>query len=307
MIHRFTALAILAFVVTFAGCEQSGGSGYDWRAEEYFRDRGTIEFCMAIEAGDVSKVETLLSSDVNVNDYGTDGMTPLLWALAKGNAETFQILLDAGADPTVPSTGDFGTRGELPAGWPVAHLAAIGKDEEKFRAVLKSGIDPNLTCEDRGSDKSLMDVVIESYDEWTLDRPKSLQNKYARVKELLELKPNQRVLDRAAATAVGYENFDTALMLFQSVANYRTPYGQWGNRIHHVAKRRVDARSHSYEGYVKLVAWLESKGEDVAAARADWERWQADIGFDPDAAAARRKAELRRRAKKEGTTVNFDE
>ena len=307
MIYKIVACACLACVFTFAGCLQSMASKYRWRAEDYFMDRSTIELCMAIEAGDVRKVKTLLSSDVNVNDYGKDGMTPLLWALAKGSDEIFQLLLDAGADPTVPSKSDFGTRGEIPAGWPVAHLAAIGKDEEKFRAILKSGIDPNLTCEDRGCDKSLMDVVIESYDEWTLDRPKSLQNKYARVKELLELKPNQRVLDRAAATAFGYENFDTALMLFQAGASYQTPYGQWGNRIHAVASCQVTAGSHSYEGYVRLVAWLESKGEDVATARADWERWQADIGFDPDAAAARRKAELRLRAKKEGTTVNFDE
>jgi hypothetical protein len=307
MTYRFAAFASLTIVVTLVGCQQSVGSRYRWRADKYFTDRNTIELCVAIEHRDVSKVKALLSSDVNVNDCGKDGMTPLLWAFADGSAEIFQLLLDAGADPTVPSKSDFGTRGKIRAGWPVAHLAAIGKDDDKFRAILKSGIDPNFTCEDRGFDKSLMDVVIESFDEWTLDRPSSLQKKYARVKELLELKPNQRILDRAAATAFGYETFDTALMLFQSGANYKTPYGQWGNRIHAIASCQVGAGSHSYDGYLKLVAWLESKGEDVAAARADWERWQADIGFDPDAAALRRKAELRLRAKKEGTTVNFDE
>jgi len=307
MTHKLALASCLICVLTVAGCLRHQPTGFKWRAEDYFGDQQTIELCDAIEDGDEHKVKELLSSGANINDRGKDGMTPLLWAFAGGSAEIFQLLLDAGADPTVPTKSDFGTRGRIGAGWTVAHLASKGEDEEKFRAVLNAEIDPDLKCfpPNRPNGIDLFWAVLEFDNRMTFDRPRSLRTVYARTKELLALRPSQETLDKAARAAIGCENFETALLLFESGAKHKTPYTQWGSTIHNVAKNRVEMGSHSYEGYVKLVAWLESKGEDVAAARADWERWQADLGIDPSEAAKRRKHEIRLRAKKEGNTVDF--
>eukprot|EP01102_Stenamoeba_stenopodia_P010797 TRINITY_DN3284_c0_g3_i1.p1 TRINITY_DN3284_c0_g3~~TRINITY_DN3284_c0_g3_i1.p1 ORF type:complete len:104 (+),score=30.28 TRINITY_DN3284_c0_g3_i1:196-507(+) len=53
----------------------------------------------AAEAGDVKKLEKILSEDPTlVNIKGYDDLTPLHWAAISGNVEAVKLLLDRGAN-----------------------------------------------------------------------------------------------------------------------------------------------------------------------------------------------------------------
>lgn len=42
----------------------------------------------------------------SINDYDVNGMTPLLYAVFKGDLESVRRLLDQGANPNLPQRGD---------------------------------------------------------------------------------------------------------------------------------------------------------------------------------------------------------
>jgi ankyrin repeat protein len=72
-----------------------------WKANEIFREKDVVELCKAIEKNDTDKIDMLLKSGVNINAAGKKNLTPLFWALAHDNFESFRKLLEHGADPNI--------------------------------------------------------------------------------------------------------------------------------------------------------------------------------------------------------------
>jgi hypothetical protein len=124
-------------VRTFFGLSESGGS----ESSKYFPEPKAMALADAIAAGDVPTVDKLVAAGAAVNQAGTAGMTPLIWALLKGQREVFEDLLDRKANPNAQLTE---TVGPIGAGSSAVSLAAMHRDIEFLRDVLRHGGDANL-------------------------------------------------------------------------------------------------------------------------------------------------------------------
>lgn len=85
------------------------GPVYDrlrWKVEDFYTDPGAISLCKAIQAKDLTAIDRIIKSGVDVNVKGKGNMTPLLWAFPMGE-EVFGHLLDLGADPNIKFTKDI--------------------------------------------------------------------------------------------------------------------------------------------------------------------------------------------------------
>lgn len=99
-----------------------------------------VALAVAIQEGDLRKIDDLLAAGVNVNAQGKDDITPLGWALMIRNKPAFRRLLERGADPN-RRIGQF-----RPGGLVVTDVVARDKtDSEWLELVLKHGGDPNIT------------------------------------------------------------------------------------------------------------------------------------------------------------------
>jgi len=107
-------------------------------ASEVFADPQVVKLARAACAGDISKVNSLIAHGASPNAHGTEGMTPLFWALRCGTPEAVEALLKAGANPNQA----IGTA-ETPL-----YRAATYKDPAYLRLMLKYGGDPNKPLAD---------------------------------------------------------------------------------------------------------------------------------------------------------------
>ena len=73
---------------------------------EYFSDKQVMSLARAGASGDSDMVAKLVSDGVDVNARGTDGMTPVIWALLALNERGFECLLQHGANPNLQLTGE---------------------------------------------------------------------------------------------------------------------------------------------------------------------------------------------------------
>ena len=73
-------------------------------------------------------------------------MTPLLWAYPDNHLPRLKWLLEHGANPNVVVESDFGTKGHIPAGDSVKHMACETTFPGYFDAVFDHGGDPHQPC-----------------------------------------------------------------------------------------------------------------------------------------------------------------
>ena len=60
----------------------------------------------AVLASDEVALRAALAAGDNADDWDDLGMTPLLYAVFRGDIHTVRLLLDGGADPNKPQRGD---------------------------------------------------------------------------------------------------------------------------------------------------------------------------------------------------------
>jgi len=94
------------------------------------------ELADAAERGDAETVQTLIRAGADVNAAQNGGMTALHWAAQGGHAEMARMLLVAGAFP------DAATRN---GGYTPLHLAARAGHEALLGVLLEGGADPSAT------------------------------------------------------------------------------------------------------------------------------------------------------------------
>ncbi len=87
----------------------------------------------AVKAGDLARVQALLTEGANVNDAEPDGTTPLHWAAHGRQVQLTRLLLEAGAVANVGNR--YGVR-------PLS-LAAVNGDAAVIEALLEAGANPN--------------------------------------------------------------------------------------------------------------------------------------------------------------------
>src|SRR5437763_7167252 len=88
--------------------------------------------------GDIDSVRSLLKEAVDVNAAQGDGMTALHWAAQKGDAETAQLLIYAGANVKA------GTR---IGGYSPLFLAAEAGQSKVIEVLLKAGSDAKASAQ----------------------------------------------------------------------------------------------------------------------------------------------------------------
>jgi ankyrin repeat protein len=125
----------------------------------------------AVKKSDSAAVKRLLDQGASVNAAGSDGTTPLHWAVESDNPEVTRMLLKAGAD--VKSTNRYGMT--------ALQLAAVNGNAPMLRELLDAGADANsvlpegetvlMTAARTGSAESLKLLLdrgakVDARDKW---------------------------------------------------------------------------------------------------------------------------------------------
>lgn len=141
---------------------------YKWNAEDFFNDPQIIVLCKAIEAQDLREIDRLIAGGTDVNALGKDNMTPLLWAFPTQNLAVFTKILEAGADPNVQITSDFGVNlgndTRIETGTSVMELVASTIHTGFFEAVMRHGGDPNLVSKVSGMPDAPLNSIAKHWD-----------------------------------------------------------------------------------------------------------------------------------------------
>ena len=206
--------------------------------ETMFPDESVRALAMAAAKGRVRTVEELVNSGVDVNSSGTQGATPLFWAMSNYNG--FKKLLELGADPNV-IYGDGGT---------VMHWAVLVEDNRILEAALEHGGNPNLVA--KGS-------MFE-------DTPifQALSQGKEKVEILLEAGANIDAQNNFGTTPVmtafGRTDFDVVYYLLERGANYKIKNNAGWTLANRVANAEGRLIPKAELKRLKVVEWLESRG-----------------------------------------------
>ena len=209
--------------------------------ETMFPDESVRALAKAAAKGRVRTVEELVNSGVDVNSSGTQGATPLFWAMS--NYKGFKKLLELGADPNV-IYGDGGT---------VMHWAVQMNDNRFLEAALEHGGNPNLVA--KGS-------MFE-------DTPifQALSQGIEKVEILLEAGANIDAQNNFGTTPVmtafGRTDFDVVYYLLERGANYKIKNNAGWTLANRVANAEGRLIPKAELERLKVVEWLESRGVAV--------------------------------------------
>ena len=136
--------------------------GWSVSAATYFQAGPQRQLAQAAADGDAAAMQAAVDAGAQVDHVGTDAMTPLVWALAKGSAEGMAWLLEHGADPNrilaMPKRwwADWpADKGPLKAS-PMSLAVQVHDHPELLRVLLDNGGDPNLLLYGPGSSNLLM-------------------------------------------------------------------------------------------------------------------------------------------------------
>jgi ankyrin repeat protein len=211
--------------------------------EIMFPDENARALARAAAKGNISKIDELVRSGVDVDAKGTQGATPLFWAMA--NHEGFKRLLELGANPNIVY-GDGNT---------VIHMAVTLPDRRILESMLKHGGNPNLR--DGGAFRStpIFEVPTQKKD---------------RIDLLLEAGADINSQDSRFGTtpvmsAAGRGDYELAYYLLEKGADYRIRNNAGETLASRVSKKIGFLRPGSeYEKWqIKVINWLESRGVRV--------------------------------------------
>ncbi len=149
-------IASLLVIIILFGFGKASATPPDM-PEQQFREmtRVTAELCFdhpldialakAIEQNDLVAMQKALDNGANVNASGTGGMSPVMFAAMYEKFERVQLLLDAGADPTLPVVSPWVHRFNGPQrafnrypGMKLVTLSARGEYEPLFDMCLRA-------------------------------------------------------------------------------------------------------------------------------------------------------------------------
>lgn len=101
--------------------------------KDFFTDPRIVALIKAAECNDMNNLKLLVNKGIDPNNFGNEGMTPLLWVLGHQNKKALKALLSVNADPNLQFSGK-----ESPMS-----LASGAKDADFLKILLDGGGDPN--------------------------------------------------------------------------------------------------------------------------------------------------------------------
>jgi len=93
----------------------------------------------AAESGDVARLRQLAGQGALLNQFDSEGRSPLLLAVGREHKAAVKVLIELGADPNLQN----------PEGFSPLALAVAGEDVELLKILLDGGGDPNGAFNDQ--------------------------------------------------------------------------------------------------------------------------------------------------------------
>jgi len=182
-----------------------GCSGMNEHAvSEVFEDQDVALLASAACEGDVQQVRDIVSAGVSANAFGTQGITPLIWALRCENLAGVSALLDAGANPNQSAD-----RFVIPLS-----VSAVIENSEFTKLLLEAGADANGLTDDVVSSPLMRALSLGTHtDNW--DNYELILNSGADIN--LAYGPNKNTV---ASRAVGYGRYHLAVELVERGYRY---------------------------------------------------------------------------------------
>lgn len=211
-----------------------------------FPDASVRALAKAAGDGNIKKVEQLVKEGVSVTSKGTQGATPLFWAMRNYNG--FKRLLELGADPNVVfGNGDGGS---------VIHWAVTAKDKRLLPAVLQHGGNPNLI--DNQSDETPLFSALNVGDV-ALD---------VLLAAGANIDAKNRFGDTATMVASGRGRYEIVHKLLERGADFKTRNLNGRDLADRVAFNVGLMRpgSDSAKWQAKVIEWLRAKGVEIPAS-----------------------------------------
>lgn len=153
------ALVLLLAGLAEGSCMQPEMNGK--KVDAIFADKQVVKLAIAACKGEAGKVDALVKAHAPVNSAGSDGSTPLLWAISCKNAKGVEALLKAGADPNQQAYTSVENVNPVTA-------AASYSIPDLLRLVLKYGGNPNSAMrEGRDSALQIAFALAQDTKDWT--------------------------------------------------------------------------------------------------------------------------------------------
>ncbi len=236
--------------------------------EDIFRDPKAVALAEAARRGDLAAMERLLKEGVDVNVRGKFGITPLFWAMAGNQPESFRFLLEHGADPNVRL---HEIRELLIAeDSTLMHVLARWDDIRFLKLALAHGGDPNAVNKER------MTPLFEAIEadsggpagEEGMEHVRLLVEAGADINfpgwQDLEFTPPMY--------AAMLNQYDVVWYLLQKGADYRYRTKRGHSLGTEVVDSKVSRASDMYPYYQRVVNFLESHGISLEEERARLKR-----------------------------------
>lgn len=215
------------------------------------QDRALAE---AAGKGRLTKLEELVKQGVDVNARGTNGATPLFWALRRSNLKGFTRLLELGADPNL-----------VFADGSVMHWATMHKNVAFLKVALDHGGDPNLRAGQFGEAPLFLTVGFEG-------------DKRKKHRQLLldsGANINIRTVDNSSYRPIGGDTpimkaarlgqFHIVYELLELGADYKIKNDSGHDLTDSVGQRRgaFISGSQQEKGLQKVIEWLSERGVEA--------------------------------------------
>jgi hypothetical protein len=279
---RFIALA--AFVLSGCSASQNEhGIGPNGRTtpSRIFHDPGVAALAEAAGTGNLPEIDRLISSGVDVNSLGEDGITPLLWAMLMHNHEGFQRLLERGANPNLKTPK-----------WShccsVMGTVAGSQLDDSFylNTVLEHGGDPNLRdFAGTHGDKEIYSTPLERAALYS----RRIENLEMLVRAGADLEPKGADFNATPLTTAATVNwYEGVYYLLQAGADYNHKDDNGATIADYAVDESVPHTDEMNRWKDKVLDFLEEKGVDLAAARKRAEgmgtrtkRWEPGEKYKP--------------------------
>jgi len=121
-----------------------------------FTETGSTALCFAIAGSNLTVIQDFLDHGAAVDGKGRNGMTPLIYAAAHGQAKQAKFLISRGAK--VDLFGLVDSRGST---WNALMTAADSEGLEMLELLLKEGA--NLEAKNNSGDTALMEIAKRSH------------------------------------------------------------------------------------------------------------------------------------------------